>query len=78
MGKIDRDRWVAAEGRKCKGELQLLCCFISSGKKTLSELFTCALISMFSGAACEGGGKGEEANENEMSELTEKAIARRK
>ena len=33
---------------------------------------------MFSGAACEGGGKGEEANENEMSELTEKAIARRK
>ena len=31
-----------------------------------------------SGAACEGGGKGEEANENEMSELTEKAIARRK
>ena len=33
---------------------------VSSGKSTLEELFTFALISIFSGAACEGGERGKE------------------
>ena len=33
---------------------------VSSGKSTLEELFTCDLISIFSGAACEGGERGKE------------------
>ena len=33
---------------------------VSSRKSTLEELFTCAMISIFSGAACEGGERGKE------------------
>ena len=33
---------------------------VNSRFESLEELFTCALISMFSGAACEGGERGKE------------------